>query len=210
MGSAGATAFTMRYLAATLLLVVLPWGAHAATASLTIDIDSVAPVLVTLEPLEASATAPNPAPRTVYISSRGNDFVPRYQVAPVGAHLVIRNEDTLLHNTHISDRHATLLNVATPRAFQDVTKILPREGLFMVRCDLHQWMKAWIAVTDAPFHVLLEDKGEAVFEALPPGTFRLRVWRTDAALLERVVGLEAGTSRRRDLKGIPGFSARRD
>ncbi len=208
MGSVISRAFGRRCLLA--MLAVLPLSGLAATASLRIHIDAATPVLVTLRPLTAMAAPTGGASRIVSISSRGNDFVPRYQVAPVGARLLIRNEDTLLHNTHISDRHATLFNVATPRAFQDVAKVLPREGLFTVRCDLHPWMKAWIAVTDAPFHVLLEGQGEAVFEALPPGTYRLQIWRTDAALVERLVELEAGKSPRLELKGIPGLSARRD
>jgi Carboxypeptidase regulatory-like domain len=116
-------------------------------------------------------------------------FTPRVQGACVGQKVKIASEDPILHNTHpqIADTNATLYNVALPFKGFSVVKPLPSQaGTIRVKCDAHEWMRAWILEFDHPYFATTGADGKFEITDVPPGTYTVVAWH-------EVMGEKTGT-----------------
>jgi hypothetical protein len=114
------------------------------------------------------------------------------QVAEVGQWLELRNSDPILHNADAWIGQEPIFNVAlTPGRV--VRKPLARTGLVAITCDVrHTWMKAFVAVTDHPYHSVTDIDGTYEIRDLPPGSYTLRIWHEELGSREQPVKIEAG------------------
>ncbi len=109
-------------------------------------------------------------------------FHPYIQMARTRTELTIVNKDPLLHNIHayelIGRARRSLFNIAQPAAGQVDTRILkPRRGnVIEIDCDAHNWMSAWIYLSDHPYVAVADEHGQFVLEDVPPGTFDIFAW----------------------------------
>ncbi|MFQ5803715.1 MAG: carboxypeptidase regulatory-like domain-containing protein [Candidatus Methylomirabilales bacterium] len=152
----------------------------------------VANVLVELEGVEEKDRVR--APGIAVLDNRDCRFMPRVQVAPVGAVLEIRNSDAVLHTAHaFRKRDATLFHLALPHFRDQVRVTLDTPGLLRVVCDVgHVWMRAFIFVTDNAFAAVTDSQGRFALTDIPPGTYRLRVWHELLGTISRPVTVPDG------------------
>ncbi len=116
-------------------------------------------------------------------------FSPRVQGAAVGQQVKIVSADPILHNTHpqIAATNATLYNVALPfKGFSVVKPLLPQAGLVRVKCDAHEWMRAWIVELDNPYFTTTDETGKFDITDVPAGTYTVVAWH-------EVMGEKTGT-----------------
>ncbi len=107
-------------------------------------------------------------PGRLAIDNRGCRFVPHVAVLQVGSEIEARNRDSLLHTTHFyGPREA---NLALPFEGSTATILADKPGLFIVKCDVHGWMQAFVRVDDHGFHAVSGADGRFRIEALPPET----------------------------------------
>lgn len=147
----------------------------SATLSGTISQITERPLVIYLEQLSGLQIAGKHEDQLAKINSHNNRFTPRFQVVRTFSHVEISNDDPFLHNTHLSEAGMTLFNVATPIKDKTVRKILPRPGLFDVRCDIHPWMKAKIAVVASPYYSVMWEPGHFEIRNIPPGNYKLHI-----------------------------------
>ena len=122
-------------------------------------------------------------------------FKPRVQAATVGQQITISSEDPVLHNTHPqnSETNATIYNIALPYKGFSVTKPLPATPeLIKVKCDAHEWMRAWIWEFDHPYFATTGDDGSFTIKDVPPGTYTLVAWQEAAGEKSVSVTVAAG------------------
>jgi hypothetical protein len=50
------------------------------------------------------------------------------------------------------------------------------EPLFKVKCDVHPWMNAWVAVMSHPFWAVTGEDGTYTIPNLPAGTYTVEAW----------------------------------
>ncbi len=117
-------------------------------------------------------------------------FVPRVQGACVGQQVKNSSADPILHNTHpqIAATNATLYNVALPpiKGLSVVKSIAPEAGTVRVKCDVHEWMRAWILEFDHPYFATTDPEGRFKITDVPPGTYTVVAWH-------EVMGEQSGT-----------------
>lgn len=110
-------------------------------------------------------------------------FDPHVQIVPVGIVLTVLNSDRATHNVHIfgTKKNNTSVNKQQPRTRKKMR--LSREGVAKkpegpveVKCDIHGWMKAWVAYVPHPYFAVTNEKGEFTLEDVPPGTYKLGYW----------------------------------
>ncbi len=83
---------------------------------------------------------------------------------------------------------------------------LTRPGTYLVKCDRHGWMSAFLRVDDHPFHAVTDEKGRFEITGIPPGTHQVEVFhekiRRDARSRRRSleVTIEADQTATLDLK----------
>ena len=122
-------------------------------------------------------------PHKVAISNVHCTFSPQVKAAQVGQVVEIRNEDPILHNTHITLDQRTVLNVAQLPGGRPVSKGLKKAGRHVVRCDKHKFMGASLMVFDHPYYAVTDESGSYQLPPVPPGRYTIRVWHESLGVL---------------------------
>lgn len=112
------------------------------------------------------------------MDQKGCKFTPHVQIVPVGARLTMLNSDKVNHNVHIFSSINKEVNKPQPkvRKKMPLAAVKKAEGPVEVKCDIHGWMKAWIAYVPHPYFAVTNEKGEFTLEDVPAGTYKLGYW----------------------------------
>ena len=130
-------------------------------------------------------------------------FSPRVQGACVGQQVKISSEDPILHNTHpqVASTNATLYNVALPFKGFSVTKALaPEAELLRIKCDAHEWMRAWIVELDHPYFATTNESGKFEISDVPAGTYEIVAWHEALGEKTAKVTVAAGAPTKTDFQ----------
>ncbi len=121
---------------------------------------------------------PNPT-GSITLTNNHCMFDPRVQGASLGEQIKITSNDPILHNTHpqVAATNATLYNIALPYKGFSVVKPLPTvPELIKVKCDVHEWMAAWIWEFEHPYYATTDENGHFQIADVPPGTYTIVAW----------------------------------
>ena len=120
-----------------------------------------------------------PAPSTpVVLDQKGCQYHPHVNAVMVGQPLEIKNDDATLHNVHAMPNVNSQFNVGQPVQGMtenhkfDKAEVTP----FKIKCDVHGWMKSYMAVMPHPFYAVSQANGQFTINNLPPGNYTLVAW----------------------------------
>jgi plastocyanin len=148
--------------------------------------------VVLLDPIGGPiAGAPAPSPRTAQLDEVWLSFVPKVQVVPPGSTLVFRARDADSHTVHAWYGGQTLFNRASVPHEPEQRVVRDRPGLVKVTCDLHAEMRAWVLVSASAYSAVGDVDGSFRAE-VPPGRYRVQVWRPGDPAPELVGERELG------------------
>ncbi len=116
-------------------------------------------------------------------------FSPRIGTARKGQKIEIRNQDPILHNTHIKYVKRTFLNVAQVPGGKPIVKRLKRAGLHDFRCDKHVFMEGYLHVFSHPFYAVTNQTGTFRITEVPAGDHHIQVWHETLGLLDQLVSV---------------------
>ncbi len=119
-----------------------------------------------------------PAPaEPVVIDQKGCQYTPHVTGAMVGQTIKFLNPDGTLHNIHAICKINQELNTAMPKFRTEITKVFDKEEfMFPLKCDVHPWMNAWIAIMSHPFFSTTHTDGKFKIENIPAGSYEIEVW----------------------------------
>jgi plastocyanin len=104
-------------------------------------------------------------------------YTPRVQGAQVGQAIQVKNSDQTLHNVRAVAGTKSIFNLAQPPSMAPVSKPVPTEvELVQLKCDVHPWMKAFIAVSPHPYFSTTGEDGAFSITGLPAGTYTIEAW----------------------------------
>ena len=113
----------------------------------------------------------------VVLDQSGCHYTPHVLGLMAGQPLLIKNSDDTLHNIHPLPKVNTPFNIGMPIKGMTQTKTFSKpEGPFLVKCDVHPWMGAYIAVFSHPFFGVSDGKGQVELRNLPAGTYTIQSW----------------------------------
>ena len=120
-----------------------------------------------------------PAPaQPAVIDQRGCQYHPHVIGVIEGQALTFLNSDGLLHNVHGQPKQNREFNLGMPASRTQATETLNTpEPLFHVKCDVHPWMQAYVAVMDNPFFAVTGEDGTFKIAGLPPGEYQVEAWQ---------------------------------
>ncbi|MCE2393187.1 hypothetical protein J4G02_01075 [Candidatus Poribacteria bacterium] len=129
--------------------------------------------------MDISSGADFPSDAKYEIDQKGCHFKPHVRLLPVGKRLTMINPDRINHNVHIFSSVNPAFNKSQPgtRRKMNVKAIKKAEGPVPVKCDVHGWMKAWIAYIPHPYFTVTDENGQYTLENVPPGTYKLGYWQ---------------------------------
>ncbi len=113
----------------------------------------------------------------VKLDQLGCQYRPHVLGVRVGQKLVIANSDDTLHNVHAMgksngewNKGQALKNMSDTRVFKT------REVMVPFKCDVHNWMHAYVGVMDHPYFAVTHDGGTFELKNLPAGTYTIEAW----------------------------------
>jgi len=113
----------------------------------------------------------------VVLNQQGCRYEPHVMGVMVGQPFKILNSDGLLHNVHSLPKLNTGFNRAMPASVTEAEfEFTKEEFMFKVKCDVHPWMNAWIAVLPHPYFAVSGKDGKYKIDGLPAGTYEIEIW----------------------------------
>jgi hypothetical protein len=148
---------------------------------------------------------PMPMEKRADLSSEKCLLDPLVQGVVVGTTVNIANDERVLHKLVFTKlgTHDTLAVAPFFNAGQMVTseRVAKHSGIVEVRCAQHPWTRGYIAVFDHPYFAVTDSDGSFKIDSLPPGSYKLMVWRDgDTKPVEKPIQITAGGAARVDLK----------
>jgi plastocyanin len=116
-------------------------------------------------------------PKTkIVIDNRNCRFEPHIGLATVGSLVEVRNSDDVYHTTHLYGPGGFQYNPGLRTKGESEQTELTRPGTYVVKCDRHGWMSAFLRVDDHPFHAVTDEQGRFEIKNIPPGTHQVEVF----------------------------------
>ncbi len=110
----------------------------------------------------------------VVLDQQGCMYHPSMLAVRVGEPVKIRNSDDTLHNIHPRPTVNTEFNVGQPRKGMETTKTFDKEEILIpVGCDVHPWMRSYIAVLSHPYFAVTKEDGSFEIKGLPAGEYEV-------------------------------------
>ena len=150
------------------------------------DDQGLAYVVVSIAGLEGKPTA-----RTPTLDQRGCQFQP-HVVAMQPGEIEILNSDGILHNIHTYSEKNPSINKAQPRFKKVMTETFTEPEIIKVTCDVHSWMRGWIAVLPHPYFGVTDTRGTTRIEAVPAGRHTVEAWHETLGRRTQDVTVKAG------------------
>ena len=128
------------------------------------------------------------------LDQAGCMFEPYVMGVVTGQRFEIWNSDATLHNVHATPKLNRQFNIGMAGKGQKVQKSFDRPEMFIrLKCDVHPWMFAYVAVLDHPFFAVSDPNGAFQLPALlPAGTYVIGAQHLRAGELEQTVTIGEG------------------
>jgi plastocyanin len=143
-----------------------------------------------------------PAPSTpVTLDQKGCVYVPHVMGIMVGQQYRILNSDGVLHNIHTLPKVNPSFNKGMPPTMKETTtKFDKPEAVFHIKCDVHPWMSAYVAVFNHPFFSVTGTDGKFTISGLDPGTYEITAWHEKLGTRTASVTVGANDKKTQDFK----------
>ena len=168
----------------------------------------LAGVVVRIQNGTAATHAPPPT-TPVVIDQKDCMYEPRVVAIVAGQPVAVHNSDNTFHNVHGIVMGKDAFN--KPQAPDDPTLAIdasvakPGEVLAL-QCDIHPWMKSYIAVNDTPYFAVTGSDGAFEIKGLPEGTYTLEAWHP--TLGTKTLRIVIGKAKRGDVTARFSYLAR--
>jgi plastocyanin len=129
---------------------------------------------------------------TVTLDQQGCMYHPRVLGAQVGDKLVIRNDDSALHNIHsLSPEYS--IDVSQPQTGMTYDVPLTTELIVLrLKCNVHPWMAGYVGIANSPYFAVSGDDGKFQISGVPAGKQTIQVWHEVYGSKTASVDVKAG------------------
>ncbi len=126
------------------------------------------------------------------LDQAGCEYLPYVVVVQKDAELLIKNSDGILHNIHTYSEKNKPVNRAQPKFKKKIKEKFSETEMVKVTCDVHGWMKGWLAVADSPYYAITDESGNFELADVPAGEYEIRVWQETLGESTQKVSVPAG------------------
>ena len=143
-----------------------------------------------------------PVPTTpVVVDQNGCMYAPHVMGIMVGQTYRILNSDGILHNIHTLPKINAAFNRGQPATVKEMTTTFPKpETVFQIKCDVHPWMQAYMAVFTHPFYSVTKTDGKFTISGLDPGTYEITAWQERLGMQTAMVTVGANDTKTQAFK----------
>jgi plastocyanin len=143
-----------------------------------------------------------PVPKTpVTLDQNGCQYKPHVMGIMVGQAYKILNSDGVLHNIHTLPKVNKAFNKGMPATLKETSTTFEKpEEVFHIKCDVHPWMSAYVAVFTHPFFSVTGTDGKYAISGLPPGTYEITAWHERLGTQTASITVGASDKKAQDFK----------
>jgi plastocyanin len=111
------------------------------------------------------------------LNQEGCMYTPHIVGMMAGQTLSVKNSDKTTHNIHPVPKNNREWNKSQPPGSPNINEVFARDEVAIpVKCNVHPWMKSYIAVFKHPYFAVTDAKGSFEIKNLPPGTYTIEAW----------------------------------
>jgi plastocyanin len=134
----------------------------------------------------------------VVVEQKGCMYMPHVLAMRANQTLHMVNDDSTSHNIHFTPANNREWNKAElPGSTMDETFSRP-EIAIPVKCNIHPWMRGYIAVFKHPYFVVTGKNGSFDLTNLPPGTYMIEAWHEKLGTATQKITIGAGETKNLD------------
>jgi plastocyanin len=130
------------------------------------------------------------------IEQKGCVYKPHVVAMRADQKLRIVNSDNTLHNIHPVPTNNREWNKAQP-AGSTMEETFAREEIAIpVKCNVHPWMRSYIAVFKHPYFAVTGKGGSFDLRNLPPGEYTVKAWHEKLGMMPQKITVAAGEAKK--------------
>jgi plastocyanin len=118
----------------------------------------------------------DPPAQPAVVEQKGCMYLPHVLALRANQPLQIVNDDSTSHNIHPVPANNREWNKAEPPGAKMEETFAREEIAIPVKCNVHPWMRGYIAVFKHPFFAVTGKDGGFDLSNLPPGTYTIKAW----------------------------------
>lgn len=136
-----------------------------------------------------------PPKEPVVIEQKGCQYQPHVLVVRANQPVEVVNDDPTAHNIHPTPANNREWNKAElPGA--KVEEAFDREEVAIpVKCNIHPWMRGYIAVFKHPYFIVTKEDGSFALPNLPPGTYTIKAWHEKLGIATQTITIGANETK---------------
>lgn len=139
-----------------------------------------------------------PPAQPVVLEQKGCVYVPHVIALQANQKLDVVNDDLTTHNIHPSPVNNREWNTTQPHGVPIEQTFARQEVAIPVKCNIHPWMKGYIAVFKHPYFAVTGKDGHFEVKDLPPGTYTINAWQEKLGTKSQKVTITAGQTQNLD------------
>ena len=146
--------------------------------------------------------------QTVLLDQKDCMYTPRVVGIVAGQKLLVRNSDNTFHNVWGQVASKDLFNKPQGPKAADLTldpSAAKPDDVVELKCGVHGWMHAYVAVQDHPFFAVTTADGKFEIKGLPQGKYTLEAWHP--TLGTKSMQIEIGQNKRADVTARFSYKA---
>ena len=112
------------------------------------------------------------------IDQKGCVYSPHVLGVQAGQPVKILNSDATMHNIHGLPKVNKEFNFGMPKSLKEKSVVFNKaEDVFVIKCDVHPWMKSYTQVFDHPYFAVSGTDGSFSIPNVPDGTYEAVAWQ---------------------------------
>jgi len=129
------------------------------------------------------------------LEQKGCQYKPHVLALQANQKLSVVNSDETTHNIHPNPNNNREWNMTQPHGMPLEQSFAREEIAIPVKCNVHPWMKGYIAVLKSPYFAVSDKKGGFEIKDLPPGSYVITAWQEKLGIQTQKVTVGAGESK---------------
>ena len=137
----------------------------------------------------------DPPTEPVVFEQKGCTYNPHILGMRARQTLKVANSDPTTHNIHPAPQNNREWNLSQPPGSSPIEESFAREEIIPVKCNVHPWMKGYIAVFKHPYFAITSKDGAFDLKNVPSGEYTIEAWHEKYGVLTQKVTLETNQTK---------------
>jgi plastocyanin len=136
-----------------------------------------------------------PPQQPAVLEQKGCQYKPHVLALQANQKFSVVNSDETTHNIHPNPNNNREWNMTQPHGMPLEQSFAREEIAIPVKCNVHPWMKGYVAVFKHPYFAVSDKNGSFDLKDLPPGTYTITAWQEKLGTQTTKVTIGAGEAK---------------